>query len=114
MAASPTLLPVTVKPLATPTISGSNKLCLNSTGVEYSTQAGMTPGSYVWAIVGGNANGTIDSGQGTDKISVTWLTAGARQVTVLYNDLGGCTSNSGTYNVTVDVITSYSIHYTKL
>jgi PKD repeat protein len=70
-----------------PTITGLTPVCAGTTGVTYTTEAGMT--GYVWTI---SAGGTITSGTGTNVITVTWNTAGAENVSVNYFDINGCTA----------------------
>jgi hypothetical protein len=89
---------VTVNPVTTPTISGPNNVCQNSTGNAYTTQAGMT--DYSWTVTGG----TITGGQGTSQITVTWNTAGPQTVSVSYKNSYGCTGNSAGYSVNVKPI----------
>ena len=84
-ATSPVVYPVNVKPLAVPTIvSGPNDVCVNATGNVYTTQAGKT--NYVWTVSGGTitAGGTATSNTAT----VTWTTAGARNISVNYSESG--------------------------
>jgi uncharacterized protein (TIGR02145 family) len=89
---------LTVLPAPVPVISGNASVCVGSTGVIYSTLAGMT--GYTWTISGG---GTITAGMGTNSITVTWNTAGAQTVFVGYTDANSCTSlNPSVYNVTVN------------
>ncbi len=90
-AAVATVFPVTVNPLPTPIITGNNIVCKGTTGVIYTTQAGMN--NYSWIV---SAGGTITSG-GTasdNTVIVTWNTAGAQTVTVNYNDANTCTANA--------------------
>jgi len=99
MAASPTAYPVTVNPLPVPTITGNNNVCAGTTGVIYTTQAGMT--NYLWNISSG---GTITSGGTTtdNTVTVTWNTAGSQNVTVKYTNGNGCSALSPfSYLVTV-------------
>ena len=79
-------------------ISGPTQVCQGSTGNNYVTQTGKT--GYVWTV---SAGGTIDGGQGTNSISVTWNTAGAQTVNVNYQNTNGTYAPSpAVYNVTVD------------
>ena len=90
-------LPVTVNPLTTPSVSGSNAICIQSAD-DYST-ANVAGNTYSWAVSG---NGVIVSGQGTSKIRVRWIGAGASSVTVTEtNPTYGC-AVSNTRNVTVN------------
>lgn len=91
-------LAVTVNPLPTPTlVNGPLTSCVGSTGVVYSTQAGMT--GYTWAI---SAGGTITAGAGTNAITVTWNALGAQTVSLNYTNGTGCTAVAPVvFNVTV-------------
>ncbi|MEI7664374.1 MAG: hypothetical protein WCK34_19355, partial [Bacteroidota bacterium] len=97
-AASPTVKNVTVHALPVPVIAGGSTACgIPSSGNIYSTTAGMT--GYTWTVSSG---GTIDSGDGTESISVTWATTGTKTVTVTYVDANGCspaTPSGKTVNV---------------
>jgi uncharacterized protein (TIGR02145 family) len=88
-AVSATSYSVTVDPLPVPTITGNNNLCAGTTGVVYTTQAGMT--NYTWTI---SAGGTITAGGSAtnNTVTVTWNTAGAQTVMINYNDPNGCTA----------------------
>ena len=90
--------------LPVPTIDGDSSVCKNSTNVEYVTQPLMS--NYSWSAPGG----TITSGQGTNKIKVTWTSAGSNKVTVNYSNTNGCTAQSPTeYSVTVHDLPQISI-----
>ncbi len=98
-AASPTVKTITVNPLPVPTIAGNTSVCLNSTGIIYTTEAGMT--GYTWSIVGGTitAGGTPLSNTAT----VTWTTAGSQSISVNYTNGNGCTAAAPvTKSVTVN------------
>jgi hypothetical protein len=56
----------------------------------YTTTAGMS--GYTWSLVGG----TINSGQGTNTVDITWTTPGAQWISVNYTDLNGCTATTVT------------------
>ncbi|MEI6061759.1 MAG: T9SS type A sorting domain-containing protein, partial [Bacteroidota bacterium] len=97
-AATATVYNVIVNPLPVPVITGSNSVCVNSTGNIYTTQSGMT--AYTWTI---SAGGTITAGAGTNAITVTWNTAGAQSVSVNYANANLCTAVAATvYSVTVN------------
>ncbi len=89
---------VTVHPLPQPTVSGPAEVCANSSGNVYTTQAGMT--NYQWTI---STGGNITGGYGTSSITVTWLTTGAKTVSVVYTSSNGCTAATpGVANVQVN------------
>ncbi len=97
-AATPSSFAVNVSALPTPAITGPGVVCASSTGVVYSTQAGMT--NYNWAV---SIGGTILSGAGTNTITVSWPYAGNRTVSVNYSNTTGCSSATpAVYNVTVN------------
>ena len=101
-ATTSTLFQVTVNPLPTPTIIGSNTVCQGITGVVYTTQTGMT--NYSWNI---SAGGTITSGGSAtnNSITVSWNIPGPQSVSVNYQDANGCTASAPTnYPVTVNPI----------
>ncbi len=65
----------------------------SSTVVTYTTQAGQS--GYIWGYTGvaGTDYNIISGGSGTDNtVSLVWLTAGSKTVTVNYTDLNGCTA----------------------
>jgi hypothetical protein len=99
-AVSPTSYPVSVVALPVPTISGPAAPCVGVAGQVYTTEAGQS--GYTWAV---SAGGTINSGSGTNSISVTWTTTGAKNVTVNYTSPGGCTAATPSiYNLTVNAL----------
>ncbi len=93
---------VTVNPLPVPTITGNAATCVASTGNIYSTEPGMN--NYTWVV---SAGGTITSGGGlaNNTVTVTWNTAGAQTVSVVYTNGNGCTAAApAVYPVTVNVL----------
>jgi len=98
-ALAPMVFNVTVNALPVPTIAGPTPICMGSTGNVYTTQAGMT--GYTWTV---SAGGTF-TGAGTNAITVTWNTAGAKTVSVSYTNANGCTAAAPTvFNVTVNTL----------
>ncbi len=96
-AASPTTLNVAVGNLTSPTIAGSDLMCVNSGWHVYTTQQGFS--NYVWTVTSG---GTIISGQGTYQVEVDWTVAGAQSVSVNYANTYGCSASTPTsFGVTV-------------
>jgi hypothetical protein len=97
-AQNPTVLPVAVNPLPSPTITGQAVVCESATGVSYTTEPGMI--NYLWTTSSG---GTITSGSGTNNILVSWMSAGIQSVNVNYTSGNGCTANAPvSKNVTVN------------
>ncbi len=98
-AAQPTIYPVTVNTLPTPTIGGNTTPCTGLPMV-YTTQTGAT--TYNWAI---SIGGTISSGGGPldPTVTVIWNGTGAQSVSVNYEIGTGCSALSPTiYPVTVN------------
>ena len=92
-------LSVNVQPAPTPTITASqpNPICGGQTVTFTATPSGAT--SYTWTV---GSNGTLQSGQGTSSIVVTWAnvpSSYSSSVSVVVN-VGGCT---GSANYTVNV-----------
>ncbi|MCX6249756.1 MAG: hypothetical protein NTX61_03295 [Bacteroidetes bacterium] len=87
--AAPTVKNVTVNPLPLPTITGTDTLCIGTTGVVYTTEPGMS--NYIWTKSSG---GTITSGgtSTSNTVTITWNTAGSQYVAVKYTNSNGCTA----------------------
>ncbi len=93
----PTEYPVTVNAVPVPSITGPVTSCVSIAGNVYTTEALMT--GYSWSVT----NGTINSGLGTNSISVTWNVSGPQSVSVNYTNSNNCTASSPTlYIVQVD------------
>ena len=77
----------TINPLPVPVITGQSSPCIGSTGIVYSTQAGMS--DYMWVISQG---GTIFAGgTSTDNtVTIVWNSSGSQSVSVNYTDTHGC------------------------
>ncbi|MCX6245093.1 MAG: T9SS type A sorting domain-containing protein [Bacteroidetes bacterium] len=102
---APSMLAVSVNSPATPTITGPASVCVNSAGNVYTTQTGMS--NYTWTV---SAGGAVTAGGGTNAITVTWSTTGAKTVTVNYKTAAGCWAISPTvYNVTVNPLPAPTI-----
>ncbi|MBW6460747.1 MAG: T9SS type A sorting domain-containing protein, partial [Bacteroidales bacterium] len=96
-AATPTMLNVSVGNLPTPTITGSNMMCVGSGNHLYTTEGGFS--AYQWTVTSG---GTIVSGQGTYQIEVNWTVAGSQSVSVNYQNAFGCSApNPTSMSITV-------------
>jgi gliding motility-associated-like protein len=99
-----TIYPVNVNPEANPTITGNATACIG-VSESFTTEAGQN--NYDWSVSGTNGiDYTIDSGGGVndDNIYITWLTSGAKTVTVNYEEsVHGCSALSATiHNVNVN------------
>ncbi|WP_321295798.1 LamG-like jellyroll fold domain-containing protein [Marinifilum fragile] len=89
---------MTVSALPDPTIKGALSVCAEDpetpTDAElvnteiYFTEAGMS--NYTWTVTGG----TIESGLGTNEITVKWKNAGTGTVSVNYENTNGCAATS--------------------
>ena len=85
---SGTSAPLTITPVAPPPalISGPTSECPNSVTGYHSEDQGIA--SYTWSLLSG---GTIQSGQGTDSLTVDWTTPGTWQLALIEKmDAGGC------------------------
>ena len=92
---------LTINPLPTPSVTGNTDVCETETHT-YSTTA--TGNNFVWTVTGG----TIDSGQGTNQVTVTWNTllpvgtlSAARTVEVEETDAVTSCQDTSLLNVTV-------------
>ncbi len=87
---------ITENPLPTPTfITQAGPTTCSSMPVLYSTQPGQS--NYTWGFTGipGTDYSILSGGTSTDdKVSLIWLTAGSRSVTVNYTGTNGCTAAS--------------------
>ncbi|NNM15625.1 MAG: T9SS type B sorting domain-containing protein, partial [Bacteroidia bacterium] len=94
---------ITVNPAPTVNvINGLLSACPAATGMIYSASP-STPGStYNWGIL----NGTIDLGQGTDSISVTWDSLGTAFVNVVEVTAAGCVSDTVQFDLTISLALS--------
>jgi hypothetical protein len=92
---------VTVNPRPVPTITGTNPVCVGSTGNVYTTQAGMS--GYIWVVTGGIITG--GGGPANNTVTVTWNTVGVQTVSINYNNVSGCPALAPTiYTVTVNAL----------
>jgi uncharacterized protein (TIGR02145 family) len=89
-----TVANITVNDYDTPSITGENEICINTSTTEkelsLSTQTGMS--NYVWTVDGG----TITEGEGTASIKLQWASAGTKTVSVNFTNASGCVSPSAT------------------
>jgi len=78
-----------VKPLPVPTITSAASPCQGASGLQYSTEIGMT--GYYWNV---SAGGSITSGSGTSVVTVSWNKSGAQTIGVTYTGTNSCTGSS--------------------
>lgn len=92
---------ITVNPAATvSTIIGSLSLCPGVTGVQYWVLNPNPNSTYNWSI----NNGILQSGQGSDTVTVDWDSAGAGSITVIEITDRGCLSDPVVLNVSINII----------
>ncbi|MBI4645548.1 MAG: hypothetical protein HY738_02875 [Bacteroidia bacterium] len=93
---------VTIHPVPTSSITGSNNVTEYTDGEPYSVTntAGYT---YTWTITGGS----VASGQGTNAITVNWGASGAGNVNVVATPTGGC-PNDAPVNLPVTIVSAYT------
>jgi hypothetical protein len=106
-ATAPTVFPVTVNSVSTPSIAGPASVCQNSTGNIYSTESGNT--NYIWNV---SAGGVITAGgtSSSNTVTVTWNTSGLRSVSVNYTNSNLCAAGAPTvYNVNVNALPTPTI-----
>lgn len=100
-ALSPTVFAVTVSGLPTPSLNGTNDLCVGTAGEVYTTDAGQN--NYNWQVTGGTI--TLGGGPNDNTATVTWTDAGNQTISVNYEDANGCTAASpAVLNVTVNAL----------
>jgi len=75
---------VSVNARPIPTITGIAAFC-DLTNVTYTTESGKS--AYTWSVSSG---GTISTGAGTNSVTVTWNTYGAKTISVNYTNPNGC------------------------
>jgi len=90
-APAPTSYNVTVNASPVPIITGQTNLCVNSGFYIYTTDAGNS--NYTWSISSG---GTINSGSGSDQVTVTWTGPGPQWIAVNYTSAFGCSATTPT------------------
>lgn len=80
-------------------ITGTDTVCLGET-MGYSSTFGANTSSYNWQIVPSSA-GVMQSGQGTENITIEWLEDGDHDVKVTPINPYGCTGTQETFDVNV-------------
>jgi hypothetical protein len=96
---TPTIQAVTVNPLPTVTFAAAPADACIGVPVIYTTQAGQT--AYDWQFPGSTlgVDYTLAAGTGistSNTATVTWLTPGAKSVSINYQDGNGCSAASAT------------------
>ncbi|OYX23894.1 MAG: hypothetical protein B7Z16_01535 [Algoriphagus sp. 32-45-6] len=102
---------ITLDPLPAPsfTVEPSNPVCLND-AVTYTTQNGQS--DYAWVIPG--TEGTDYNitgggiGNGSNTVTIQWLSSGSKTVTVNYTDANGCSIPTPASN-TIEISTPVAI-----
>ncbi len=110
-----TSTPLLVNLVSDPTFTVSPEVntCSNS-GVTYTTQAGQS--AYVWTVSGVlNTDYKITSGgtgSSSNTVTLKWLTAGSKTVSVNYNSSSGCTDlTAASSSIFVSLIPGATISY---
>ena len=99
-AVDPTSFAVVVNPPDVPQITGPSSSCVGSSANIYTTQSGKS--NYNWII---SAGGIIQSGAGTNSVSVLWNANGNQTISVSYTASTGCSTMVPTvYNVSVNAL----------
>ena len=85
-------------PSSTPT----QTVCANSTEpYEIPSTAQNASSIFQWTLSGGGAAGTIQTGQGTNYITIDWGVAGGPYTLEVIESNGGCTSTLVTLDITI-------------
>ncbi|MGZ5283303.1 MAG: PKD domain-containing protein, partial [Bacteroidia bacterium] len=88
---------VRINPRPAPKLAGDTTVCKNSNGHMYQTDS-VSGNSYEWFVTGG----TIDSGQATNRIWVTWLGTGSGKVAVKETNILGCDTTVEVSNIKIN------------
>lgn len=95
---------VNINPNPSPSVSGNSSVC-SGAGATYSTSSNSGR-TYTWMATGG----TINSGQGSASVSVTWGSAGTGLLSVKDSiHATGCKTTSAAYTVNINTNPSPSI-----
>ena len=94
-------LSIAVSPAATLNgLFGTTSLCPGVTGVPYWVNNSNPNSTYSWVVT----NGVLQSGQGSDTVTVDWDSAGTGTITVTEITDLGCQSDPYSLTVTINVI----------
>lgn len=81
-------------------ITGPDSACQFTTAKEYSIDVPDPTYTYTWTVEG-STGASITSGQGTDKITVTWGSQGSGIVKATAENILGCISETYSFDVLV-------------
>ena len=100
---------LTVNPYPAPVITGNATVCIDA--IETYTIAGATPpDGYQWTILAPYTNrGTIQSGQGTNSVTIQWHGPAATPVVLKATGCPGFATKNITVNGPPTAIASYSV-----
>ncbi|HAS59282.1 MAG TPA: hypothetical protein DCS64_12460, partial [Algoriphagus sp.] len=103
-AASAVVNSTIVNPLPTPTFTTAPpaQVCVG-TSVTYSTQSGQS--NYTWTLPGTSGTDYTITGGGigpsSNSVTLTWLTAGSKNVSINYTNSNNCTAAAAVVNSTI-------------
>ena len=94
----------TINLLPTPVISGTQTLCMLSSGNVYSTP-NVVGHTYAWFVSGGN----ITAGDGTNSVTVTWVAPFGSLIVTETITATGCSVATDQYSVTLNPLPTASV-----
>jgi hypothetical protein len=100
---------VTVYEIPVPTINGDNKVCVNSTGHVYTTEAGKD--SYDWSVTGGIIT---SGGDGANTATVTWTGSETGNISVTWSSMGCPAAAPAVYDVDIQPDNADNVTFTGL
>ena len=103
-AAVPVVKAVAINLLPTPVITGTQTLCMLSSGNVYSTP-NVVGHTYAWFVSGGN----ITAGDGTNSVTVTWVAPFGSLVVTETITATGCSVATDQYSVTLNPLPTASV-----
>ena len=85
-----------------PSSTATQTVCANSTEpYEIPLTAQNASSTFQWTLSGGGSGGTIQTGQGTNYITIDWGIAGGPYTLEVIESNGGCTSALVTLDITI-------------
>ena len=97
--ATPVSVPVTVNPTPTSPFTATGPVCVGDPSTVNYSGTGDNLATYTWNFAGGNAQ----PGNGQGPQTITWATAGTKNITLTVSE-NGCTSQPTTVPVIVNAI----------